>query len=125
MLEVLCPPYVKSMNDAVDQVYEEKFGALGVYGDQQVFAAPYRAAQSAADFLKIAERPPQETVQYVKDICNYIYDTYGRFPAHVNSFHVPGVWLQVSHLEMEYYEQYFDPGLYHWQARHREIWGPH
>ncbi len=125
VLEALCPPYVKSMNDAVDQVYEEKFGSQGVYGDQQVFAAPYRSSQSAANYLKTAQRPTPETVQYVKDVCNYVYETYGRFPAHVNAFHVPGVWLQVSHLELEYYEKYFDPGLYRWQSRHHEIWGAH
>jgi hypothetical protein len=75
--------------------------------------------------MRNAARPPKETVQYVKDICNYIYDTYGRFPAHVNAFHVPGVWLQVSHLEIEYYEKFFHESLYHRQAEHRRVWGPH
>jgi hypothetical protein len=28
------------------------------------------------------------------DICNYIYETHGRFPAHVDAIYVPGVWLQ-------------------------------
>ena len=52
----------------------------------------------------------------------YIYDTYGRFPAHVNAFHVPGVWMQFSHLELEYYEKNFDPALYARQAEHESIW---
>lgn len=125
ILESLSPPYVASMNDAVDQVYEEKFGPQGVYGDETVFAKPYRSESAAADFMRNAERPSKETVQYVKDICNYIWDTYGRFPAHVNSFHVPGVWLQVSHLELEYYEKFFHPSLYHRQAKHHEVWGQH
>jgi len=125
VLEGLCPPYVKSMDEAVDRVYEEKFGPQGVYGDLDVFAAPYRDRKPAADFIRTAGRPPKETVQYVKDVCNYIYDTYGRFPAHVNSFHVPGVWLQVSHLELEYYEKYFHESLYYWQKQHHEVWGPH
>ncbi|MGB9457091.1 MAG: hypothetical protein WCB12_13675 [Bryobacteraceae bacterium] len=125
ILEALCPPYISSMNDAVDQVYEEKFGPNGVYGDKVVFEKPYRRSDDAADFMRNAERPSKETIQYIKDICNYIYDTYGRFPAHVNSFHVPGVWLQVSHLELEYYEKYFQPNLYHRQARHHAVWGRH
>ena len=125
VLEGLCPPYVKSMNDAVDQVYEDKFGARGCYGDEQVFNTPYRSSGSGDAFLRTAERPTKETIQYVKDVCNYIYDTYGRFPAHVNSFHVPGVWLQVSHLELEYYDKFFDRSLYHWQAKHGDIWGSH
>jgi hypothetical protein len=125
ILESLSPPYVKSMNDAVDQVYEEKFGPQGVYGDQTVFAKPYRSGSAAADFMRNAERPSKETLQYVKDICNYIYDTYGRFPAHVNAMHVPGVWLQVSHLEIEYYEKFYQPSLYHLQAKHHQVWGQH
>jgi hypothetical protein len=30
ILEALCPPYITSMNEAVDRVYEEKFGPDGV-----------------------------------------------------------------------------------------------
>jgi len=96
-----------------------------VYGDQQVFNAPYRSSASGDAFLKTAARPTKEAMQYVKDVCNYVYDTYGRFPAHVNAMHVPGVWLQVSHLELEYYDKFFDESLYHWQAKHSEIWGAH
>jgi hypothetical protein len=125
ILEGLCPPYISSMNDAVDRVYEDKYGADGVYGDQAVFEKPYRRADDAAYFMRNAERPSKETVQYIKDICNYIYDTYGRFPAHVNSFHVPGVWLQVSHLEIEYYEKFIQPDIYHRQAKHHAVWGKH
>ncbi|HZT32249.1 MAG TPA: hypothetical protein VFA33_20345 [Bryobacteraceae bacterium] len=125
VLEALCPPYVKSMDDAVERVYEEKFGAGGVYGDRQVFSAAYRSPEFAEAYFRTAERPTKETIQYVKDVCNYVYDTYGRFPAHVNAIHVPGVWLQVSHLEIEYYDKFFDQNLYSWQARHDEVWGDH
>ncbi len=55
--------------------------------------------------------------------CNYIYDTYGRFPAHVDAFYLPGVWVQFSHVVLEYYEKLFDPGLYRQQARHDDVWG--
>jgi hypothetical protein len=109
----------------VDQVYEEKFGPNGVYGDQSVFEKPYLSGNDAAAFMRDAERPSKDAIQYVKDICNYIYDTYGRFPAHVNAFHVPGVWLQVSHLELEYYEKFFQPNIYQRQAKHHSVWGQH
>ena len=64
-------------------------------------------------------------IEYMKLLCNYIYDTYGRFPAHVDAFHVPGVWMQFSHLELEYYDKYFDPALYSRQAAHVTWWGDH
>jgi hypothetical protein len=47
-----------------------------------------------------------------------IYNTYGRFPAHVNVIHVPCVWLQFSFLEMEYHNKYFNGDLYSQQPAH-------
>jgi hypothetical protein len=57
------------------------------------------------------------------EICNYLFDTYGRFPAHADAFLFPGVWLQLSHLELEYYENYFDESLFRRQAAHQKMWG--
>lgn len=125
VLEGLCPPYVKSMDEAVDRVIEEKFGSQGAYGDKEVFARSYQAKSSAEAFLRDAEPHSKETIQYTKDICNYIYDTYGRFPAHIDAFFVPGIWLQFSHLELEYYQKYYDPALFSRQAQHAELWGKH
>ena len=61
-----------------------------------------------------------ETVKYTKEICNYIWDTYGRFPAHTDAFHAPGIWLQFSHLEMEYYQKFYNPELFARQQQHRD-----
>jgi hypothetical protein len=126
VLESLTPPYVKSMDAAVDQIIEEKYGPAGTYGDESIFDRSYKRPDTGDEFLKMANRRPSaEVIDYTKEICNYIYDTYGRFPAHVNAFHVPGVWLQFSHLELEYYDKYFKPELYHRQAAHDELWGQH
>jgi hypothetical protein len=125
VLESLSPPYVASMDAAVDQVIEEKYGPAGTYGDREIFGRAYRKAEDGDAFLKMAaKRPKPEAVEYTKEICNYIYDTYGRFPAHANAFHFPGVWLQFSRLELEFYDKYFDESLYRRQARHHEMWGP-
>jgi hypothetical protein len=113
------------MDEAVDRLIDEKFGNQGVYSPTGLFNLPYRSDKSAGDFVRVAQPHPKEAIQYVKDICNYVYDTYGRFPAHVNTFHVPGVWLQIHHVELEYYEKFFHPALYDWQSKHEQIWGPH
>lgn len=124
VLESLSPPYVKSMDAAVDQLIEEKYGPAGTYGDSDIFDRAYKKAEYGEAFLKMAgKRPRPEAVEYAKEICNYIYDTYGRFPAHANAFHFPGVWLQFSHLELEFYQKYFDESLYRRQAAHHEMWG--
>lgn len=122
VLEGLCPPYVASMDEAVDRVLELKFGPDGAYGDKQTFSTAYKNTAAAEAFLKDATPHSDECIRNAKQICNYIYDTYGRFPAHSNAFYLPAVWIQFSHLELEYYEKYADASFYERQARHDGVW---
>jgi hypothetical protein len=123
ILEGLCPPYVDSMDDAVDRVIEAKYGAEGgAYGDDAVFSRSYKDKADAAKYMKKATKFGPKQVEYVKEICNYIYDTYGRFPAHIDAFYTPGMFLQFSHLEMEYYDRFFDPDQFRRQAGHDALW---
>lgn len=117
ILEGLCPPYVKSMDDAVDRLVEEKYGPLGNYGDLSVFSRSYSERKHAEDYLKNARHFSKDAIAYTKEICGYLFDTYGRFPAHVDAWYSPGMWVQFSHLELEYYDKYFDPSQY---TRQRE-----
>ena len=109
VLEGLCPPYVSSMDDAVDAMLDSKYGAQSAYGDITQFGRPYNRESDAKAFLKHAQPYSAKAIEYVKVVCRYIYDTYGRFPAHVDAFYLPGVWVQFSHLELEYYEKLFAP----------------
>lgn len=122
LLEGLCPPYVKTMSEAVDRVVNEKYAANGAYGNAEIFARQYSQRQNADLFLHQAAHYSPEAIEYAKDICTYVHEKYGRFPAHVDAFHVPGVWLQLSHLELEYYEKYFDRAHYAKQAEHGAEW---
>jgi len=46
-----------------------------------------------------------------KAICNYIYETYGKFPGTVDTMHL--MWfMQVHHLDLNFYDQFFKPGAY-------------
>jgi hypothetical protein len=122
VLEGLCPPYVKSMNQAVDIFIEEKYGPKGMYGDAATFAAPYKDPKNAEEYLRHQVPFSKLAIEYCKEVCTYIWDKYGRFPAHVDAFHVPGIWLQFSHLEIEYYEKYYKPELFRHQAGHAKTW---
>ncbi len=114
------------MDEAVDKVMEMKYGASGTaYGERRGLVEPLpqqgrRAAPTSQKGTKIGDKQ----VQYVKDACNYLYETYGRFPAHVDAFYSGGMWLQFSHLEMEYYDRFFDPSQYTRQAAHDGLWHP-
>jgi hypothetical protein len=123
VLQGLCPPYVTSMADAVDQLLAEKYGAGGIYGDLNVFKRPYLSETMAQDYLQNASHYSDKAVAYAKEICGYIFDTYGRFPAHCDAFHVPGIWLQFSHLELEYYEKYYNANQFARQSQHASMWG--
>ena len=102
-----------------------KYGASGgSYGEKSVFTRPYRNPADAGRYLEKATHFDPKVVTYVKEVCNYIWDAYGRFPAHVDAFYSPGMWLQFSHLEMEYYDKYFDPAQYTRQAAHDHMWHP-
>jgi hypothetical protein len=122
VLEGLCPPYVTDMDAAVDQVLEEKFGEGGTYADKEVFAQVYKDTATAETYMQNAGHPPAEAVEYTKEICRYLVETYGRFPAHTDAFHLPGVWVQFSHLELEYYERFGNPAHTRRQAEGKEIW---
>jgi len=119
LLEGRCPPYVTSMSDAVDRLLEEKRAA---YADAQIFARSYADPALMARFQQDAAGYTPETIVYAKEICEYIVDTYGRFPAHADAFALPGTWVQIGHLELEYYEKYFAPFEYRRQADHARIW---
>lgn len=103
VLEGLCPPYVASMEDAVDRLLREK--QEHAYGRPNLLGAAVGPAL-ADEFPANARTYSDTTIRYAKEICSYVYETYGRFPAHVDAFHVPGTWLQLCHVEEEYYRDY-------------------
>jgi hypothetical protein len=117
VIETMCPPYYKDMSAAVDAVIAEK---RALYGDRAFFG---KAFKTRGD-LFCGEVPfyEPEVIECTKDICNYIYNTHGRFPAHVDAIYVPGIWIQAHHLDLAYYDQLFQDGYTETQARHQERW---
>ena len=51
------------------------------------------------------------TMQIVRDVANYIYDTYGRFPAFVDPMYMRLVF-QAMHIDTEFYDKYYPKGSY-------------
>ena len=113
------PPYYKNMDDAVDAFIEKKFGSNGMY------TADYKGIVPFKDWKKVQPGylvPSKEVIQITKDYCNYIFDTYGRFPATFDTIVMPE-WLQVHHLEEEFYDTYGLDGLLNeTHRRHMELW---
>src|SRR5262249_59730038 len=83
-----CPPYYDSMAEAVDAVVAAKFGPSGIYSDPATFEKIYRE-RFGETFLKEASAYSKDVIDCTRDICTYIYQTHGRFPAHVEAIHAP------------------------------------
>ena len=121
LIKAKTPPNYRSMDEAVNSVVAAKFGPDGVYKDEALFARIYKDDYGER-YLNEARIYNSDVIECVKDVCNYIYDAHGRFPAHCEAIHVPGIWLQVHHLELPYYERYFRNGLTDAQRGHHEAW---
>lgn len=113
------PPYYKTMDDAVDAFIEKKYGSGGT------FASDYSGILPFKDWKKVQPGypvPSKKVIQIVKDYCNYIFDTFGRFPATFDTIVMPE-WLQVHHLEEEFYDKYgLDKLLNETHRKHMELW---
>jgi hypothetical protein len=121
LIKAMCPPNYATMDEAVDTVIAEKFGPDGVYRDNSVFDRIYNDGYGQR-YLNEARQYSSDVIECVKDVCNYIYDTHRRFPAHCDAIHVPGVWLQVHHVEIPYYERFFRNGLTDVHRQHGALW---
>jgi hypothetical protein len=123
ILEGLCPPYYNNMSEAVDALLNIKYGKDGLYTDPKYFDQVFKPGVSERFLQEVPHFTP-EVVACCKDICNYIYDTYGRFPAHVDAMYVPGVQVQAHHLDLAYYDKFYSQGkgYSNTQANHQATW---
>lgn len=100
----MSPPHFKTMSDAVDVFIEKKFGKNGTFRGQN---HPYKSET----FTTNANLPSKETIDCVKEIAEYIYKEYGKFPGTVPSIFVR-YYVQAQRLETDYYDKFFKPGSY-------------
>ncbi|WFP65883.1 hypothetical protein [Mesorhizobium sp. WSM4904] len=121
LIKGMSPPYYDTMADAVAEVIEEKFGKSGLYADEKLFAEIYKGDYGHRYLSEAAVYTP-EVIDCVCDICTYIYETHGRFPAHCDAIHVPGIWLQVHHVDVGYYQRFFRNGLTDVHLNHARDW---
>jgi hypothetical protein len=100
VFEAKCPPYHPNMDAAVDAVFARP---------AQASAVPHR--RSEQEHRSGSLRISAEGLACTKAVCNYIYDTYGRFPATLDAMHL--MWaMQVHHIDTDYYDRFFGEGAY-------------
>ena len=121
LIKAMCPPNYPTMDAAVDAVIADKFGPGGIYSDEALFHRIYKG-EFGSRYLKEASNYADDVIACTRDICRYIYQTHGRFPAHAEAIHVPGAWLQAHHVEEAYYDRFFANGLTDTHRTHHERW---
>jgi len=124
VFQAFCPPYYPSMDAAVDAVLApvSRPNSASAAAPQSAGPVPYLIsdAEHHAGIVEISD----EGIACTKAICNYILETYGRFPGTVDAMHL--MWfMQAHHLDTDYYDRFFRPGAYGpTHAVHMETWHP-
>jgi hypothetical protein len=105
LLEAYRPPHFSSMRAAVEAVVERKLGPDGIYRARAAANGPWQdGATVSSGIPPVSDAAVEATVAY----CEYVFDRYGRFPAHLPAFHVT-MGFQAGHLDVDFYDRHYRP----------------
>jgi hypothetical protein len=114
-----CPPHYPDMYSATDALIQRKFGAGGPF--QPGTPGPWSdnpRVRSSAQFHDARFR------ECLALQAQYMYETFGKFPATVPSIHIL-MYLQAHHLDLDFYDTKFSLGAYlRTHKQHLERWHP-
>ena len=118
VFEAHVPPHHADMRAAVEAAVARKFGAGGPFDPKQ--GGPYR--ENAA--VRSGAAPiDAEAVEIAVLMADYVFATFGRFPATVPAIELK-TYLQAHRLDTEFYDRHFAPGAYlRTHAEHDRNWG--
>jgi hypothetical protein len=103
VFEGYCPPHYKNMREAVEALAKRKFGEGGVYNPNTP------GAWSDSPKVRSSAKPySEEFKECVALQAQYIYDTYGKFPATIPSIFLD-MYIQAQHIDLDFYDHYFKP----------------
>jgi hypothetical protein len=112
LLKPFCPPYYKSMTDAVNAVVEMKFGANGLFrGNRE--GSWSNGSEVTAKIPGVSDA----TIAAATAFCEYLWNRYGRFPATMAPYRT-ALGFQVCHLDAEFYDKFYRPEVL--SERHRK-----
>ena len=103
-LRPFCPPYFKSMTEAVKAVVEIKFGGGGTFGSAGSGSAWANHSEVTGKIPPLSDATIAATTAY----CEYVWDHYGRFPANMPPYRTV-LGFQACHLDAEFYDKFYKP----------------
>lgn len=117
VMEGFCPPHYPDMRAAVEAVCERKFGKEGPFNPET--PGPWRDSGRVRGSAQVHEEWFRECVALQ---AQYVFDTFGKFPATVPSIFTL-MYLQAHHLDLEFYDKFYKDGAYlHTHANHMKKW---
>ena len=107
------------MSAAVEALCERKFGGGGAHNGQTP------GAWSESQLIRSSAQVHDERFRAcVAHQAQYLFDTFGKFPATVPSLMILN-YVQAHHLDLDFYDEKFRPGAYlPTHANHMEVWHP-
>lgn len=117
VFEPKCPPFYSDMREAVMSVVERKYGNQGPFNEST--SGPWK---NTVSIRKSAAPHSEEFIDCVTLQAQYIYDTFGKFPATTPTAHCL-MYLQAFHLDTDFYDHFYKQGAYlHSHANHDQDW---
>ncbi|UFS70461.1 hypothetical protein LPW11_21650 [Geomonas sp. RF6] len=119
VMEGYCPPHHGDMRVAVEALCERKFGAGGPFNPET--PGPWKDSRRVRSAAQVHEERFRACVAHQ---AQYLYETFGKFPATVPSIFVL-MYLQAHHLDLDFYDAFFNDGAYlKTHGRHMQDWHP-
>jgi hypothetical protein len=107
VFQAYCPPYFASMDAAVEAVLRPYARNARATDASTVSSYLMSDAEHRRSTVSVSE----EGIACTKAVCNYIHETYGRFPGSLDAMHLMWVF-QAHHLDTDFYDRFFRPGAY-------------
>lgn len=104
VLRPYCPPGYPTMRHAVEAVVARKQGVTGIFSPGHPWSAWKEGDRVGSQVPRISEAAIEATVAYVE----YVWERYGRFPAHVPPYRTV-VAFQAAHVDAEFYDRFYRP----------------
>ncbi|MED4582782.1 hypothetical protein P9578_08305 [Brevibacillus choshinensis] len=112
-----CPPHYPTMRAAIDAYADRKFGPGGPFHPDT--PGPWKESQHVRSSAQVYDERFRSLVALQ---AQYIFDTFGKFPATIPSIYSL-MYLQSHHLDLDYYDRFFGPHSYlRTHAEHLEKW---
>lgn len=119
VMEGYCPPHYPDMRSAVEALCERKFGPGGPYHPGT--PGPWKDSRRVRSAAQVHDERFRECVAHQ---AQYLFDTFGKFPATVPSMFMI-MYLQAHHLDPDFYDAFYEPGSYlRTHAMHMANWHP-